>query len=313
MPDPDVSPSTADEIGEATVRALLGRVRRDPRHLPETLATFGVGRLGPGAARRIPELRAEHPEWDLQKYRAEVLRRGTRSAVSRGALIGGPLLALAPYGFCAALLVQNRIMLELATLAGRDPTTPERAAELLVLQDAFPDLAAARAGLAEAHAAEPPQPIGKFRALWRMTWRMAYLLGLMSHRQEGERPDPWWRHAARWMLMGLTFLVGMVAPMVWMPYLADSYRQSTARITQRAERFYFGDVTAIRHASDRASRRLATASVLLTGGLVLVTLLAGIRLFDRTWVAVVAALAVGSLGGTAIGTLAARRQKSRRE
>ncbi|NUP52813.1 MAG: hypothetical protein HOW97_36645, partial [Catenulispora sp.] len=298
MPDPDASPSTADEIGEATVRALLGRVRHDPRHLPETLATFGVGRLGPVAAQQIPALRAEHPEWDLRKCRAEVLRRGTRSAVSRGALIGGPLLALAPYGFCAALLVQNRIVLELATLAGRDPTTPERAAELLVLQDAFPDLAAARAGLAEAHAAEPPRPpVGKFRALWRMTWRMAYLLGLLSRRQEGERRDPWWLHMARWMLMGFTFLVGMVAPMVWMPYLADSYRQSTARIARRAERFYFGDVTAVRHVPDHASRRLATASVLLTGGLVLVTLLAGIRLFDRTWVAVVVALAAGSLGG----------------
>lgn len=61
---------------------------------------------------------------------------------SRGALVAGPLLALAPYAFCAALLTQNRIVLELATPADRDPTAPERASELLALQDAFPDLEA---------------------------------------------------------------------------------------------------------------------------------------------------------------------------
>ncbi|NUP49158.1 MAG: hypothetical protein HOW97_17905, partial [Catenulispora sp.] len=44
----------------------------------------------------------------------------------------------------------------------------------------------------------------------------------------------------------------------------------------------------------------------------LVTLLAGIRLFDRTWVAVVVALAAGSLGGTVIGAVARRRERSRR-
>ncbi|MFD0637102.1 hypothetical protein ACFQ9X_41620 [Catenulispora yoronensis] len=248
MAHPGVGPSTAEDIGEASVRAAFGRVMHDPRHAPETLATFGVGRLGHEAARQMQELRTAHPDWDLPQARTEVLRRGTRTAVSRGALIGGPLLALAPYGFCAALLAQNRIVLELATLAGRDPNAPDRAAELLVFQDAYPDLDAARAGLAEARSAGPPaQPVGRIRALWRVTWRLAYLLGFTSRRQEGERKVPLWLRLLRYLLMGITFVIGLVAPMVWMPYMADSYRQSTARITQRAERFYFGGTTAVRH------------------------------------------------------------------
>lgn len=298
-----------DAAESASARAMLKRVMHDPRHLSETLATFGVGRLGPDAARQVRALRTARPEWELDQYRAEVLRRGARATVARGALVGGPLLALAPYGFCAALLAQNRIVLELAALAGRDPTAAERAAELLVLQDAYPDVEAARAGLAQAHEAGPqPKPAGKVRTLWRVTWRLANLLGLTGRKQQGDRTVPWWLRLLRWSLLGLTFAVSLVAPLVWMPYMADSYRQSTDRITRRAELFYFGTVTTVHHPPDRAPHRLALASVLVTAALVLLTLLIGIRLFDRTWVAVVAALTAGSLGGAAVGAAITRRR-----
>lgn len=301
---------SGDDAAElASARAMLKRVMQDPRHLSETLATFGVGRLGPEAARRVGEMRATRPGWDVARCRTEVLRRGTRATVARGALVGGPLLALAPYGFCAALLVQNRIVLELAALAGRDPTADERAAELLVLQDAYADVEAARTGLAQAREAGPqPKPAGKVRTLWRVTWRLANLLGLTGHKQQGDRPVPWWLRLLRWALLGATFAVSLVAPLVWMPYMADSYRQSTDRIARRAELFYFGNVTTPRRTPDHAPRRLALASVLFTAALVLLTLVVGIRLFDRTWVAVVAALLAGSLGGAAAGAALTRRR-----
>ncbi|GAA2002946.1 hypothetical protein [Catenulispora subtropica] len=309
-----MSSAPAGDIDEASMRVLLGRVRHDPRHTAETLAAFGVGKLGPNAAESVRKLRNAHPEWTSRQYLDEVLHRGMLASVSRGSLVGGPLLALAPYGFCAALMAQNRIVLGLAALAGRDPTLPERAAELLVLQDAFPDVDAARAGLAEAGAAggAPPAPGGGLRTLWRATVRLANLLGLVTRTQEGESRPSRWRRMLGYVGLGVTFLIGMVAPLVWMPYMANCYRQSTVRIVQRAERFYFGTVTPIRHVPDRASRALALASVLITLGLVLVALFADIRLFDRTWIAVAVALLVGSLAGIALRTAAVEVMKRRR-
>ncbi|NUR24257.1 MAG: hypothetical protein HOV83_00095 [Catenulispora sp.] len=306
---PDSNPSPDLGVDAATLRALVGRVLHDPRHLSETLATFGVQRLGSPAAARVQGMQQAHPEWSTEQYRAESVRRGTMAAISRGVLVVGPLLVLAPYGFCAALLTQNRAVLELAALAGRDPTAPERAAELLVLQDAYPNLAAARVGLTRTRQAggTEPAPIGRLRALWEVTARTAYLLGLVSRDQEGDRRLPKWRHALQWLLIGLTFLVGLVAPLVWMPYMADSYRQSTARLTQRAERFYFGTVTAVRRTPDR-SRAAAIASVLITAGLVFLVLFASVRLFDSTAIAVVVALIGGSVLGTAVGAVLVRRR-----
>ncbi|MFD0637103.1 hypothetical protein ACFQ9X_41625 [Catenulispora yoronensis] len=51
--------------------------------------------------------------------------------------------------------------------------------------------------------------------------------------------------------------------------------------------------------------------MMFTAGLVLVTLLAGIRVFDRTWVAVVVAMAIGSLAGAGIGAFVMRRRLRR--
>jgi len=258
-------------------------------------------------------MRAAHPEWSVERGRAETLRRGLPTVISRGVLVVGPLLILAPYGFCAALMAQNRIVLELAALAGRDPRTPERAAELLVLQDAYPDVATAQAALAEIRRTTdtPPPRVGRLRTLGRVTLRLANLLGLVTRDQEGDQRVPGWLRTTRWLLVFVTFLVGLVFPLVWMPYMADSYRQSTARITQRAERFYFGDTTTVHQTRDREPRRLALISVLITVGLVLLTLLLDIELFGSTWLAVVVAVLVGSIAGSVLG-LAATRWRSRR-
>lgn len=304
--------SDADDVGVdvASARALLSRIMHDPKHLSEILATYGVGKLGSRAAKRIGDLRSAHPEWTVEQYRAETLRRGLPTVISRGVLVVGPLLVLAPYGFCAALMAQNRIVLELASLAGRDPASMDRAAELLALQDAHPDVTTARAALAEAkrQGPAPPPDMGKLRTLWMVTARLAYLLGLVSRDQEGEQRVSGRVRALRWGLVFVVFFIGLVLPLVWMPYMADSYRQSTDRITKRAERFYFGTTTAVHHTRDRDSNRLALVSVLITVGLVVLTLLLDIQIFGRTWVAVVVAVLVGSVAGTALGVLAMRRR-----
>ncbi|MFE0730599.1 hypothetical protein ACFW2X_20570 [Streptomyces antibioticus] len=209
--------------------SLLREGLADPHRLPEHLALLAVRRLGPVARRTVS---AEPPP-----DRAGVIRRGSRATVTEGAFVGGPFLLLIPVAFCAALLRQTRICLELAALTGRDPTDLERAAELLVLQGVYDDVGTARAALA-VHAAAPSHGV-RPTALWTLTLRMARLLGLIVPDEPGAvRPGPWVQ-TGRWLLLVAVILVGTVAPLVWLPYMARSYDRATRQLTRRAERFYF--------------------------------------------------------------------------
>ncbi|MFE1921502.1 hypothetical protein ACFW91_02875 [Streptomyces asoensis] len=223
--------------------------------------------------------------------RAQLLSRGRSATVTEGAFVGGPFLVLIPVAFCAALLRQTRTVLELAALTGRDPTERDRAAEILVLQGVYDDVPAARAGLSAAGARAPRS--GSLRrpaVLGGLTLRMARLLGLLTPAGPGGRPGRW-SQAARWLLLVVVFLVGLAAPLVWLPYMADSYDRATVRLHERAVRFYFP-----RDGSDGAPprpRRLdpaalagagrALLSVLVPVALAAGVLLADLRIAGGTW------------------------------
>ncbi|MET9378528.1 hypothetical protein ABZX98_31080 [Streptomyces sp. NPDC002992] len=44
----------------------------------------------------------------------------------------------------------------------------------------------------------------------------------------------------QWSLTGLVFLTGLVAPLVWLPYMAVPYHRATTRLTDRATLHYVG-------------------------------------------------------------------------
>lgn len=210
--------------------------RAQPGRLPELLADFATRRLGHGAGRTVERMRAQHPDEPPDLLRARIVTRGSRAATSEGAFVGGPFLLFVPVAFCAALLSQARMMLELAALEGRDPSDPERTAELLVLQGVYESTDAARAGLAAPHAPPAKRP-GRVGALWELVMRMARLLGLIT---PSDGASTLLVRLGQWALVGAVFLVGLVAPLVWLPYLAVSYNRGTARVADRATLFYAG-------------------------------------------------------------------------
>jgi hypothetical protein len=132
--------------------------------------------------------------------------------------------------------------------------------------------------------------------MWQVTWRMARLLGLITPDDPAHRPSRW-RRAGNWLLLGVVLLVGLVAPLVWLPYLSRCYRTSTTEVADRAARMYFGPqaVPAVptRHAADRGrppGLLRATASVVIAVATVAVVLLLGGELGGRSWPAVGLAL-----------------------
>ncbi|MCZ0982684.1 hypothetical protein O1L60_37530 [Streptomyces diastatochromogenes] len=120
---------------------------------------------------------------------------------------------------------------------GRDATDPERAAELLVLQGVYGDTATARAALAASRAGPAQGRAGRLATLWDLVMRMARLLGLLT--PSDGRVSRWVR-LGQYALTACVFLVGLVAPLVWLPYLAHSYDRATRRLTDRATVFYVG-------------------------------------------------------------------------
>ncbi len=276
-------------------RSLLASVVSDPGHLPELLADFAVRSVGPAVPEAIATLRRNHPTATEAELRARVIARGRRAVVSEGALVGGPFLVLVPVAFCAALLRQARTVLELAALDGRDPMASARAAELLVLQGVYEDTRQAQHALTRTgRGADAPVRWKRWVALWNVTVRMAHLLGILmpdegSH--DAGRPvrrvaDQAWR----WLLLGVVFLVGLVAPLVWLPYIAVTYQRTDARLAERVLAYYFADTApAPRRRTSRlepeviAAALRALLSLLVPLVLIAVTFLTGLRIADSRW------------------------------
>jgi hypothetical protein len=293
-------------------RSLLASVVTDPGHLPELLAAFAVRRVGPAVPEAITSLRRNHPTANEAELRAQVIDRGRRTVVAEGAFVGGPFLVLIPVAFCAALLRQARTVLELAALDGRDPTASARAGELLVLQGVYEDTRQARHALARTgRAAGAPARWKRWTALWDVTLRMAHLLGLLTPGEGSQDPRRRVRRVAvqawRWLLLGVVFLVGLVAPLVWLPYMAVMYQRADARLADRVVAYYFADTTpAPRHRTSRlepaamAAALRALLSLLVPLVLSAVTFLTGLRIAESRWPVLGITLATAS---AAVGAL----------
>ncbi|WP_063783176.1 hypothetical protein [Streptomyces sp. XY431] len=274
----------------APVAELVRSMRAHPARLPELLAVFAVRHRGPRAARRIAALRAAHPEATTGDLAARAVDHARLVSQSEGAFVGGPFLWLIPFAFCTALLAQAQLLLELAALAGKDPADRARAPELLVLQGAHPDLAAAERALAAGpEPAAVSRPPGRFRGFWDVIRRMARLLGITS--EDAVPPPSRWRSAGEWSLLALVLLMGTVAPLVWLPYMALSYTWATDRLAVRGVAHYFGGDPfgwpgLHRARADPgvvAAAGRALAALLVPVAAVAGLLLADIRLADSRW------------------------------
>ncbi|MFI9819450.1 hypothetical protein ACIHFC_03075 [Streptomyces sp. NPDC052013] len=309
-------------------RSLLASVVTDPGHLPEILAEFAVRRMGPAVPGTIARLRRNHPGATEAELRARVVARGRRAVVAEGSLVGGPFLVLIPLAFCAALLRQARTVLELAALDGRDPTAATRGAELLVVQGVYGDTRQAREALARKdRAAGARARRTRWTALWDVTVRMARLLGLLTPGYESDGSEDTGRRvgriaveAWRWLLLGMVVLVGLVAPLVWLPYMAVVYRRADVRLTHRVLAFYFA---ATEPAPDHRIPRLepevvaaalrALLSLLVPLVLIAVTFLTGLRIAGSRWpvLGIVLATASVAVGGLWYGYRRRRHAPSR--
>lgn len=125
---------------------LLARLRADPAHAPETIALAAAERHAPAAADWVAERRARYAH-EGRELATMAKRRHAAYARFEGAATGvGGVLTILP-DLVALAWIQSRLVFFVAAAYGCDPYDPMRPAELLVLQDVYPDRDEARRAL----------------------------------------------------------------------------------------------------------------------------------------------------------------------
>lgn len=312
------SPAGHDEThrNQGLARMLLRIVLRDPGHLPENLAEFSLKMLGPGVPAYVAGLRLRNPDADTVELERLIAQQGVRETSREGGFVGGPFIFLVPVAFVAALLAQIKMLLRMAALADRDPQAPRRAAELLVIMGVYRDVPQAAAALKALPATEAGG-VRKHSVVYAtvdLVRRMAKLLGLVS--PAAVTPVSRLIRVGRWLLLGVALIVGMVAPLVWLPYLSMSYYRSTVELAERVSVFYWGPEEAV-HLPRKTSKvpGLAAATVRALGSVALIVagfavfLALDVQIAGRGWPAL---LSLAVLVSSATGLLwYARRVRHR--
>jgi hypothetical protein len=261
----------------------------DPQYMPEHIAVWSLKYFGPRAQSGVTQLRESHPGADLGELEAAVIKHQTRVSMTEGAFVGGPFIVLLPVAFCGAMLAQAQMALELAALAGYAPDDEMRAADLLVIQGAYPSTTEAREALAKL-TRDPKRREGKRLPRGTrisMVKRMAFMLGLLGSSDEKPRRL---RSALQMGLVGAVFLVGLALPLVWVPYMAFAFRKSGLQMGGRASAFY-----AERRSAEAGVRvtKSPTVRIAMSAGLLRMLVLIALPIV----VAVIALLAGADIGG----------------
>jgi hypothetical protein len=183
--DPD------DLIGAEELAAPPGglwqQMRSDPQYAPEHLALEAVRRLGPAARDWAERMRAIHPGIHPDVLVQWAVRRFTNHARLSGAVSGAAGLPGAVVDVGVLAWTQARMVLHVAAAYGYDPTHPERAADLLVLQRVHKAAQAARMALGVAAGREraavlftraAAMPIG--RVMLRLGVKLAQMAGVRA-------------------------------------------------------------------------------------------------------------------------------------
>jgi len=231
-------PERSEEPAVYAAPAVLRLLWADPQYMPEHLALWSLKHFGPRASKSVEKLRSAHPEAGPGELEATVIAHQTRVTMTEGAFVGGPFIILIPLAFCAGLLAQAQMALEIAALAGYAPDDEMRAADLLVIQGAYPSTAEAQAALLRV-TRDPKAREGKRLprgSRISMVKRMAFTLGMLGAPDE-EKPSRL-RSALQMLLVGVVFLVGLLLPLVWVPYMAWAFRKSGLRMGARASAYY---------------------------------------------------------------------------
>ena len=125
---------------------LWDRLRADPSRAPEHLALAAAEKHGPAAEAWVAQKRRLYAASPGDLALMAKKRHASLARFSGAATGVGGIVTIVP-DLAAAAWIQSRCAFFVAAAFGYDPRDPMRPAELLVLQELYPDVATARAAL----------------------------------------------------------------------------------------------------------------------------------------------------------------------
>lgn len=143
------SPPDADDPVEPMTLppGLWEKLKNDPQYAPENLALEAVTRLGPQARNWVIRTRGQLPGISPDALATIATKRFVNRARLSGAVSGITGLPGAVVDVGVLAWTQAAMVLHIAAAYDVDPTDPERAAELLVLQGVHKIVEGARVAL----------------------------------------------------------------------------------------------------------------------------------------------------------------------
>jgi hypothetical protein len=125
---------------------FIERLRADPVRAPELVALAASDRHAPAAAAWVSEMRDRYALGPHELGQRAKKKHATLARVGGAATGLGGWVTVVP-DLVALAWIQSRMVLYIAASHGFDPYDPMRPAELLVLQDLYPNPIEARAAL----------------------------------------------------------------------------------------------------------------------------------------------------------------------
>ena len=165
---------------------LWQRMKADPEYAPEHLALEAVTRLGPKMAQELEKLKGQNPGAPADALANMVVYRYVNQSRLSGAVSGAVPLAGAVLDIGVLAWTQARMVLMLAATYGVDPTHPDRAVDLLVLQGIHKYTQTARAALGVARGRErlevllPADRPEMRKVMMRLALKLAQMAGVRA-------------------------------------------------------------------------------------------------------------------------------------
>jgi hypothetical protein len=246
------SPTMAD-TGRSRRRAakrLIGELRADPAHAPETFAIQAVRMLGEQTREDVERMRAHQPDASRAALSTEIVDRGVRRAAVEGGISGTPLyIALVP-AYVAMLLEQARMVLRIAALHGESTGDGRAAAELLALRGVHSNPEAARAAVDARLASSGRRARPRGKSWIELGRAMLVLAGFLQAKELSTQ-----RGRVKTVLTfiggGLLWALTWVVPITFILAMAWGCQGSTETLGERTLRHY-GVSTAVRPKRSRA-------------------------------------------------------------
>lgn len=175
MTEPGLDADTAVPSG------LWERMRSDPQYAPEHLALEAVRRIGPQALAWVRYVRGVQPQASPDELARIAAAKFVNIASLTGAVSGAAGLPGAVIDFGVLAWTQARMALHIAAAYGVDTRHPDRATDLLVLQNVHKLASTARSALAVASGRETTgSALGKAGGSARLIGSLSVKLARMA-------------------------------------------------------------------------------------------------------------------------------------